>query len=146
MILLMTKLFSRNFHSPIQSFWYCRSFYFFKKKLEHYGIKGRSLSWFQSYLSNQKQYIEFKQDNKTGSTESSNIICGVPQGSILGALLFIIYVNDLCQTSEFLKPIMFADDTNVFCKSGTVKTLFLKVNIELEKFWNGFKQTIFKRR
>ena len=111
------------------------------KQLEHYGIKGRSLSWFQSYLPNQKQCIEFKQDDKTDNTESSNIICGVPQGSILGALLFIIYVNDLCQTSEFLKPNMFADNTNIFCKGKTVKTLFLKANIELKNFWNGFKQT-----
>ena len=109
------------------------------KKLEHYGIKGRCLSWFQSYLSNRKQYIEFKQDNKTGNTELSNIICGVPQGSILGPLLFIIYVNDLCQTSEFLKPIMFADDTNLFCKSKTVKTLFLKANIELKKISEWFQ-------
>ena len=69
----------------------------------------------------------------------SNIICGVPQGSILGPLLFIIYVNDLCQTSEFLKPIMFADDTNLFCKSKTVKTLFLKANIELKKISEWFQ-------
>ena len=53
--------------------------------------------------------------------------------SILGPLLFIIYVNDLCQKSEFLKLIMFADDTNLFCKSKTVKTLFLKANIEIKK-------------
>ena len=79
--------------------------------------KGRSLSWLQSYLSSRNQYIEYKQDNKTGNTELSSVICGVPQGSILGPLLFIIYVNDLSQTSEFLKPIMFADDTNLFCKS-----------------------------
>ena len=109
------------------------------KKLEHYGIKGRNLSWFQSYLSNRKQYIEYKQENKTSNTELSNIICGVPQGSILGPLLFIIYVNDLCQTPEFLKPIMFADDTNLFCKSKTVKTLFLKANIELQKISEWFQ-------
>ena len=109
------------------------------KKLEHNGIKGRCLSWFQSYLSNRKQYIEFKQDNRTGNTELSNIICGVPPGSILGPLLFIIYVNDLCQTSEFLKPIMFADDTNLFGKSKTVKTLFLKANIEVKKFLEWFQ-------
>ena len=63
----------------------------------------------------------------------SNIICGVPQGSIFGPFLFIIYVNDLCQTSELLKYIMFADDTSLFCKSKSVITLFLKANIELKK-------------
>ena len=123
---------------PVQSFWFCRSFYF-TKKLEHYGIKGRCLSWFQNYLSNREQYTEFKQDNKTDNAELSNIICGVPQGSILGPLLFIIYVNDLCQASEFLKPIMFVDDTNLFCKIETVKTLFLKANIELKKISEWFQ-------
>ena len=49
------------------------------KKLEHYGIKGRNLSWLQSCLSNHKQYIEYKQENKTCNTDLSNIICGVPQ-------------------------------------------------------------------
>ena len=96
------------------------------KKLEHYGIKGRCLSWLQSYLSNRKQYTEFKQDNRAGNTELSNIICGVPQGSILGPLLFIIYVNDLCETSEFLKPTMFADNKNLFCKSKPVKDSFFE--------------------
>ena len=67
-------------------------------------------------------------------------ICVVPQGLILGPLLFIIYVkNNLCQTSEFLKPIMFADDANLFCKSKTVKTLFLKANIELKKILEWFE-------
>ena len=116
----------------MQSFRYCRS-YIILKELEHYGRKWRNLSCFQSYLSNRKQYIECKQDNKTGNTELSNIIWRVPHGSILGPLLFITYVNDL-----FLKPVRFADDTNLFCKSKTVKTLFIP---GLKKFRNGFKQT-----
>ena len=108
-------------------------------KLEHYGIKGRNLSWFQSYLSNRKQYIEYKQGNRTSNIELSNIIYRVPQGLILGPLLFIIYVNDLCQMSEFLKPILFVGNTNIFCKSKTVRTLFLKANIELEKTSEWFQ-------
>ena len=96
-------------------------------------MKGRNLSLFQSYLSSCKQYTEYKQENKTGNTKLSNIICGAPQGLFLGPFLFIIYVKNLCQASKFLKPIKFADDTNLFCESRTVKTLFLKANIDLEK-------------
>ena len=103
------------------------------KKLEYYGIKWRNLSWFQSYLSNRKQKIEYKQDNKHGNTELSNIICGVPQNSFPESLLFIIYVNSSYQTLEFLTLTIFANNTNLFCKSEVIKTLFLKENIELEK-------------
>ena len=50
-------------------------------------------------------------------TELLDIICGVPQGSILGPLLFILYINDLCFVSQFLTPIIFADDTNLHCSN-----------------------------
>ena len=60
-------------------------------------------------------------------------------GSILGPLLFLLYINDLCFISQFLKPIMFADDTNLFCSNKEIKPLFLKANLELGKiselFW-----------
>ena len=63
----------------------------------------------------------------------------IPQGSIFGPFHFIIYVNDLCKMSEFLKLIISADQTNLFCKSKTVKTLFFKANIDLEKISEWFQ-------
>ena len=98
-----------------------------------YGVKGNNLNWFHSYLSNQKQYIEFQSDDKNEKGNSLTIKCGVPQGSVLGLLLFIVYVNDLYRTSNILKTIMFADDTNLFCSRKYIKTLFQTANVELEK-------------
>ena len=74
-------------------------------KLKNYGVRGNDLKWFKSYLNNRKQFIAY--NNKYTSFET--ITCGVPQGSILGPLLFLIYVNDLNQVSNILDPIMFAD-------------------------------------
>ena len=79
-------------------------------KLNHYGIRGVTLKWFQSYLKNRKQYVTVNDHNST----FSKIVCRVPQGSILGPILFLIYINDLNLISNKLKSIMFADDTNLF--------------------------------
>ena len=75
-----------------------------------YSIRGIDLDWFRSYQANRKQYISLGHDLKTGT---QNILCGVPQGSILGSLLFLLYVNDLLSSSA-LELIIFADDTNPF--------------------------------
>ena len=83
------------------------------KKLEHYGIRGTALKWFESYLSDRSQFVTY---NGEKSTEKS-VICGVPQGSILGPLLFLIYINDLSNVCKSMMPLLFADDTNLF-KSG----------------------------
>ena len=64
----------------------------------------------KSYLSNKSQFVCFNDVNSS----HSNIICGVPQGSILGPLLFLIYINDLSNISTLLFTILFADDTNIF--------------------------------
>ena len=103
------------------------------KKVQHYGIKEKNLFWFESYLTGRKQYINFEINDNNGKTDLLKIICSVPQGPILGPLLFIIYINDLCQVSDILKPIMFADDTNLFCLSNHIKNLFLNTNLELEQ-------------
>ena len=69
--------------------------------------------WFKSYLSNRNQYVSIN------GYESSlpNINCGVPQGSILILLLFLLYINDLIQAIKFCKVHYFADDTNILCHS-----------------------------
>ena len=105
------------------------------RKMEIYGIGGTTLKWFENYLTNRKQYIQISNIKKT---DLKDVVCGVPQGSILGPLLFLIYVNDLQYASNLLDPIMFADDTNLFYTEENIKTLFDIVNIELQKISQWF--------
>ena len=105
------------------------------KKLEIYGISGTHLEWFQNYLSNRKQYIQFDGWQKTNC---KTMKCGVPQGSILVPPLFLLYINDLQFASDLLDSIMFADDTNLFYPNKDINTVFIKVNNELQKFNEWF--------
>ena len=96
---------------------------------------GSSVQWFITYMHNRQQYVEI--ENTKSTTET--ITTGVPQGSILGPLLFLIYINDLALASTKLSPIMYADDTTllstlqIFTSNHSNNSLSYNVNVELTK-------------
>ena len=79
------------------------------QKLHYYGISGNALLWFKCYLTNRKQYVQFKDS----FSSYSDIRTGVPQGSILGPLLFIIYMNDIAHITNKFFFTIYADDTTL---------------------------------
>ena len=100
-------------------------------KLEHYGIRGLvALQWIKSYFSNRKQFVQY---NNTSSSLQT-IACGVPQGSILGPLFFLFYINDLPNVSNLTETIRFADDTFIFYSHSSIQQLDAVLNEELPKF------------
>jgi len=104
-------------------------------KLHNYGIRGTSLAWFKDYLKNRKQYVVYESEK----SQELNITCGVPQGSILGPLLFILYINDIVKSSQLLTFIIFADDTNILYSHKDLNTAISTLNNELSKIQLWFK-------
>ena len=104
------------------------------EKLYNYGLRGKSNDWVKSYLKNRKQYVKLDECE----SESMDVVCGVPQGSILGPKLFIMYINDMMNISKWLKFILFADDTNIFCSGKNVNDLGRMVTRELDKLKDWF--------
>ena len=98
-------------------------------KMEHYGIRGISLDWFQSYLAGRKQFVSINGKN----SELRDIRCEVPQNSVLGPLLFLLYINDLPNVSEKLTFFLFADDTNIYFESKNLHDLENVINMELKQ-------------
>ena len=99
------------------------------KKLYAYGIRGTALKLLKSYLTDRTQYVIY--DGMQSTTLP--ISCGVPQGSILGPLLFIITMNDIGNVSEFLYTILYADDTCVLLNGKDYLSLIASLNSELDK-------------
>ena len=114
-------------------------------KLKHMGLSNMALNWFESYLKNRKQFVTFNGCN----SDFLETKTGVPQGSVLGPLLFLIYINDLCNVSNLFKVICFADDSTLIisicyssttCKLCSNSNIFNNnmINLELNKIYNWF--------
>ena len=104
------------------------------RKLEYYGVRGIGLNWFQNYLSDRYQFVTYR----ACTSQQQLVTCGVPQGSVLGPLLFLIFINDLPKCLDFLRALLFADDSTVYASFSTLQELFNKSNIDLDKLTTWF--------
>ena len=100
-------------------------------QLECHGIHDTPLQWFKSYLSEREQIVI---DNETCSSYKT-ISCGVPLGSILGLLLFLLYINDLASISNVLFSLLYAEDSNMFVSGKNPDELVNIMNAEMTKFF-----------
>ena len=105
------------------------------KKLESYGIRGIALTWFRNYISNRSQYVIY--NGKCSAHQT--LKCGVPQGSILGPLLFLLYINDLHLVSDKLFSLLFADDTTFLITGKNPNQVNDILNNEMGKISQWFK-------
>ena len=106
------------------------------EKLKMYGLGNLAIKWMQSYLTGRTQVVVVR-DTTSNSLETR---CGIPQGSVMGPFIFIIYINDVVNCSEFEKYI-FADDTNLSLHGNDLRELENRANREMEKISKWFAQT-----
>ena len=104
-------------------------------KLEHYGIRGKAYKLMESYLEDRTQYVLYD----GYESERGPLSCGVPQGSVLGPLFFLLYVNDMAKASPELELVLFADDTNIFAHDKDPAVLFRRVNRGLDELNRWFR-------
>ena len=102
------------------------------KKVEYMGVRGIALKWVASYINNRKQYVNFLNENSS----YADVVCCVPQVSINGPLLFIIYINDICNISNYFGFTLFADDTTIVSAHHDINILLSQAIIELTKLYN----------
>ena len=127
------KAWLRSFCWFSESFWYCWS-YILAQKLNYYGVRGKANNWFSSYLKNRTQFVTINGFN----SELKEINCAVPQGSILGPLLFLIYINDSIfhYSIKFRKVHHFADYTNLINFNISIKVINKQVHKDLKTLSN----------
>jgi Reverse transcriptase (RNA-dependent DNA polymerase) len=128
------KEFSISIFCDLQKAFDCVDHEILLKKLCKMGISGVELSWFKSYLTNRKQFVSLNNVN----SDYTVIRRGVPQGSILGPLLFLLYINDLPESTK-LFILLFADDTTLFASGSNLTELIKFINKEFQKVCEFFR-------
>ena len=98
-------------------------------KLDHYGIRWLHNGWFHSYLKGRQQFVSIGNQNST----IKEIVAGVPQGSVLGPLLFLIYIDNLHSCLKYSNAYHFADETNITLSDSSQETLAKRMNYDLRK-------------